>query len=231
MIRKIAITVFAAFFVALIPLTAAEWDKGTKVTFKEAVELPGFVLQPGTYTFRLANLPGERHVVGVYNAEENHFYGFVLAIPNARLKATSETVMRFGEQPRNKPQTLRAWFYPGDTWGHEFVYPKAKAAEIAAVAKAPVLAAPVTPTEQPEALAKEPVVAITPEKKEIEIAQVVQPPPPVELAQAAPPPAPRVPPAPEELPKTGSPLPLFGLAGLTVILLGVLLRRVAYAAK
>ena len=125
--------------------------------------------------------------------------GLVLAIPNERLKETSATVMRFAERPSNRPQALRAWFYPGDGWGHEFVYPKAKAAEIAASAQVPVLEAAVTPTEKPEQLLKEPVVAITPENKEVEVSQVVQA-PPVQIAQAAPAPAPA--PAPPHRPSS-----------------------------
>jgi LPXTG-motif cell wall-anchored protein len=210
----------------LVPLTAGEWDKSTKVTFGQAVELPGFTLQPGTYTFKLADLPGSRHVVQVFNAEGNHIYGMILAIPNLKLKATSDTVLRFEERPSNRPQALRAWFYPGDTWGQEFVYPRAEATEIAASAHVAVLSAPVTPTEKAEVLVKEPVIAVTPENKEVEVAQVVEA-PPVEIAQAAPAAAPA---APAELPKTGSIVPTVGLLGLAGLLLGGVLRRLARAA-
>ena len=55
----------------------------------------------------------------------------ILAIPNFRLKATDKTVMTFRERLAGQPEALRAWFYPGSQWGEEFVYPKAKAMEIA----------------------------------------------------------------------------------------------------
>jgi hypothetical protein len=229
--KRIFITLCAAFMSVLMPLTAQVWNKKTTITFKEAVELPGFTLQPGTYVFRLADSISDRHIVQVFNVREDHIYGMILAVPNAKLHATSDTVLRFDERPTNRPQALRAWFYPGDTWGQEFVYPKAKATEIAASAHVPVLEAPVTPAEKPEALLKEQVVAVTPENKEVELAQVVQA-PPVQVAQAAPAPARAepAPAAPAELPKSGSTLPTLGLIGLVAVLMGGTLRRFARGA-
>jgi len=187
------------------------WSQKTTVTFNKSVELPGLVLPAGTYVFMLADTPGDRHVVQVFDADEMHLYGMVMAIPNLRLTPTGDTVLRFDERPRNAPEAIRAWFYPGASFGQEFVYPKAKAAEIAKEANVPVLAAEVTPTQAPEEMLKAPVVEITPEQKEVEIAEAVEPPPVVaETLEPAPAPAP----APVELPKTASPLGLLGLVGL-----------------
>ena len=49
-------------------------------------------------------------------------------------------MITFNEGVRGQPEALRAWFYPGANWGEEFVYPKAKAIELAKVTKTPVLA-------------------------------------------------------------------------------------------
>ena len=48
----------------------------------------------------------------------------LLAIPDYRLKPTGKTVITFSERPAASPEALRAWFYPGDNYGHEFVYPQ-----------------------------------------------------------------------------------------------------------
>ena len=126
-----------------------------------------------------------------------------------------------------EPEALRAWFYPGDGFGQEFVYPEKRAFELAETARVPVLTGEVTPTEKPEELIKEPVTAVTPEKEVVELAQVTQRPqaqiPPL-IAQAAPqtPPA-----APPELPKTASPLPLLMLVGLCSLGIAVALRVIS----
>jgi hypothetical protein len=35
------------------------------------------------------------------------------------------------ERPSGNPEALHAWFYPGDTFGHEFVYSMKQAQDIA----------------------------------------------------------------------------------------------------
>jgi hypothetical protein len=207
--KRIALIVSCALF-TVFSATGGQWDKLTTVTFSRPVELPGMVLPAGKYVFLLADTPTSRHVVQVFNPEQNHLYGTFLALPNLRLKPTGETVMNFQERPVNAPEALRAWFYPGDSFGQEFVYPKVKAAEFAATAHVMVPSAEVTPTEKPEELMEAPVVAITPEREEVEIAQAVEPPP-----FTAPAPVAAAEPAPTELPKTASPIPLVALLGLS----------------
>lgn len=217
---KKALIAFCALFLSLlVPLSADEWNKKTIITFKEAVELPGFILPPGTYVFKLMNSQTNRNVVQVMDASEKHNYGFILAIANINLHPSDETILRFAERPSGSPPALRAWFYPGDTWGQEFVYPKAKATELAASSHVPVLQAAVTPAEKPEALVQEPVVAITPENTEVEVAIVVEA-PPARVAEPAP-----VQPERVELPHTGGISGSLILISLASGLLGGLMRR------
>ena len=124
----------------------------------------------------------------------NAVYATILAIPNYRLKATDKTVVTFRERPAGEPEALRAWFYPGRNWGEEFVYPKARAVELAKTTNTPVLfmAAEIpVEVEEPIKTADEPVVvqlkqapimAIKPTGEEVELAAVVTPPPAQELA-------------------------------------------------
>ena len=81
----------------------------------------------------------DRHIVQIFSKDETTIYATILAIPNYRLKATDKTVITFRERPAGEPEALRAWFYPGRNWGEEFVYPKAKAIELAKATKLPVL--------------------------------------------------------------------------------------------
>jgi len=217
MLKRLAIVFCCVALVAALPLIAGQWDKATKVTFSAPVELPTIVLPAGTYVFKLADVPGDRHVVEVFNAEETHIYATILAIPNARMTATADTVLRFEERPKNTPEAIRAWFYPGDNFGQEFVYPRVRGAEIAAAARVPVLTAEITPSELPEDLINAPVEAVMPAKPEVALEPA--PAEPLVLAEAEPAPLPFA-----ELPKTASPVPFVGLGGICIISLGGLLR-------
>jgi len=218
---------------------ADEWNRKTVMTFSGPVEIPGVhlkgwgVLPAGTYVFKILDSQSDRHIVQIFNREETVVYATILAIPNYRLKATDKTVVTFRERPAGLPEALRAWFYPGRNWGEEFVYPRAKAVELAKTANTAVLATtadlplevekPILTVNEPEvvALQQAPVIAIKPTGEEVEIAQVVTPPPTQEavVAQAEPAPA-------ATLPATASSLPLIALFGFLALGLAWTLRLV-----
>lgn len=210
---------------------ADEWNRKTKVTFSGPVEIPGVhlkgwgVLPAGTYVFKIVDSQSNRHIVQIFNADETQVYATILAIPNYRLKVTDKTVITFRERPAGQPEALRAWFYPGRNWGEEFVYPKAKAIELAKATNTPVLYTvdelPME-VEQPTAAVYEPVViqlreapirAIQPTGDDVEIAAVVTQPPAAELAPDTEP----TQMAMTRLPETASPLPLIALLGLLAL--------------
>ena len=207
---------------------ADDWNRKTTVTFSGPVEIPGVHLQgwgtlpAGTYVFKILDSQSDRHVVQIFNQDETVIYATILAIPNYRLKATDKTVITFTERPAGEPEALRAWFYPGRNWGEEFVYPKAKAIELAKTTKTPVLFTaaelPVEVTEPIKSadapvvveLKRVPIMAIKPTGEEVQLAEVVTTPPaetPVATAEA-----PKV--QTPELPATASTLPLIALLGL-----------------
>jgi LPXTG-motif cell wall-anchored protein len=204
---------------------ADETNRKTVITFSGPVEIPGVhlqgwgVLPAGTYVFKILDSQSDRHIVQIFSKDELTVYATILAIPNYRLKATDKTVITFRERPAGQPEALRAWFYPGRTWGEEFVYPKARALVLAKETNTPVLFTPaeiapevtvaIKTPEEPVvvALAQAPVMAIQPSGEEVEIAQVVTPPPAV-VAQSDP---------PATLPATGSSLPLMALFGMLAL--------------
>jgi len=195
--------------IALSPSARAdEWNKKTVMTVSEPIQVPNQVLPAGTYVIKLLDSQSDRHIVQIFNKDENHLFTTILAIPNYRIQPTGKTVFTFWETPPGQPKALRAWFYPGDNFGQEFAYPKSAAVQIAAVAHQPV---PTTEATQPAELPKAEVTQTQPEPQQE--AQNTPPPPPQEAAPA-PEPAPTPEPAPQELPKTASPYPLIGLAGL-----------------
>jgi hypothetical protein len=203
------------------------WDKRTRVTFNVPVEIPGTsaqILPAGTYVFRL-NSAGDRHIVQILNSDETHLYANILALPNYRLRSTDKTVMTFSERKVGEPQAIRAWFYPGDNSGQEFVYPKKRATELAKGTDlavlyipeevAPNFAAPATTPNAPPivALRRAPVLAVGPAGQDVPIAEVVVP-APVQTASVL----------QSTLPKTASNLPLLALMGLFCIGVGLWLR-------
>ncbi|HVV47325.1 MAG TPA: hypothetical protein VHC72_19075 [Bryobacteraceae bacterium] len=120
-------------------------DKLTKFTFSGPVEIPGVhlkgfkVLPAGTYVFRLLNSDTNRHIVQIQNEDQSKTYATILAIPNTRLTPSDKSVITFEERPSGQPPALHAWFYPGASWGDEFVYSKKEARELAQANKTPVL--------------------------------------------------------------------------------------------
>ncbi len=227
---KLMAAVFSVSIVALAlsPSVAAQtWNQRTVVTISQTIEIPGVgqqFLPAGTYVFKLLDSQTNRHIVQIFSEDQSHLFATILAIPNFRRRPTGETVITFRERPVGEPEALRAWFYPGANWGHEFVYPEPRAVELAQVTMEPVLAMPaelapliVAPiksaSEQPVmAMMEAPLKAVTPAGEKVELAQVVER-PPVETATVA----------REQLPQTASPLALLGLAGLLSLGAGIAL--------
>lgn len=185
---------------------ADTWNKATRITFPEPVEVSGTVLPSGTYWFQLMDSAADRHIVQIWNADRSRLITTILALPNYRLHPTGDTVVKFSERPSGTPEAVKAWFYPGDNFGQEFVYPKTRATQIAQNVNEPVLA--VRDEAPAPVLETTPVKAVEPSGEVVEIAEVVD-------TVAAP-----------ALPSTGSPLPLLGLLGLLAVGTGIGLRFV-----
>ena len=211
-------------------------DKKTAITFSEPFEVPGVdaqILPAGTYVFKVFESFGDRNIVQIFNADETHLFTTVLAINNYRLKPTEKTVMTFKERGEGQPEAIKAWFYPDNAFGQEFVYSKKRALELAKIVKEPVLAMPietnaVAPAEVLKSIKLE---AIKPTGEEAPVAEVVQA-QPKQAAVAAPETAPaEKTEVAEALPHTASSLPLAGLIGLLSLCAGfalvILTKRVA----
>src|SRR5262249_36776563 len=122
----------AAMTMMLAPgARADEWNKKTILTFSGPVQIPGATLPAGSYVFKLADIPGNRHVVQVFDKDEMKIFATLLAIPNDRLAPRDKPVILFAERAAGSPQAVKVWYYPGDRTGDEFVYPKSQAMRIA----------------------------------------------------------------------------------------------------
>jgi len=210
---------------------ANDYDKRTVITLNEPIIVAGVetvTLQPGTYVMRLLNHESNRNIVEIFNEREDHLFALVLAIPNYKLFPKDKTDVRFWETPEGNPMALRAWFFPGDNWGQEIVYPKGLAAKIARQTGVPVLAAP--PVETEAELTQAPVTEINKagEEQPFEydqntLEEIAGAPPGVPGPIAAAP-APEEQEAPVPLPSTASPYFLLAAAGILSTITGLGLR-------
>jgi hypothetical protein len=220
---KALLGLFAATLLIAPALPSAHADthnKKTVITFSQDVEIPGKILPAGTYTFKLLDSPADRHIVQIYDADGTHLITTVLAINDYRLKPTGETVIKFNERPGDSPEALRAWFYPGDNFGQEFVYPKDRAIQLAQTNKSDV-PSEAAATLDDSSYQTTPIAAVTPEQKEVEVTSAFQTTASAEPV-TTPAPAAEVAPAPvqtapvtetNELPQTASSMPLIALLG------------------
>jgi hypothetical protein len=217
-------------------------NRQTPFSTNEPLEVPGRILEPGNYVFKLIETETQRNVLQVFETvqlwtgDESHLLSTLLTMPNYDAPTTDKTVFAFFERGPKQPKALRIWFSPGRNYGHEFAYPRGQAVELAKSIGRGVLSLPV---ELPA-----------------DIGQFNRPMAESPQAYPAPPPAPRpaqvtsnraiVPPAPSPappvqsrartrsnkmiaavLPKTGSYLPLLAALGLLGIVAGLLLRILA----
>jgi hypothetical protein len=210
----------------------------TYLTFSAPVELPGMTLPAGTYTFRLADTPS-RNVVQVLSQDEKTIHGQFLFVQAPRRDPSGETVVMFKETAEGTTPAVQYWYYPSEGIGKEFVYPKDQALKIAARTHATVLSTEGDIAAQPQVAAIDESGKVTPRQETSAAPQpertVAQNPEPAAPAPA-PAPAPQreverpvgtsgqSTPAPAELPRTASPLPLTGLLGLFSLASGLGLR-------
>ena len=103
---------------------ASEWDKKTIVTFNEPVEIPGQVLPPGTYVFKLAPTISDRHIVQIWSGDQSYVIATILTIPIYRAEPPDNTLMLLEEHRGQSAMALHAWFFPGDDIGNQFLYPE-----------------------------------------------------------------------------------------------------------
>jgi hypothetical protein len=112
-------------------------DKRTFFTFSGPVEVPGVALPPGKYIFRVADESGR--IVQVLNEDGTKPYAMFFTVPIERVTPPSQPEVRFMETPAGSPPAIKTWWYPGETTGWEFIYPKEHAQRLAKRSTEPVL--------------------------------------------------------------------------------------------
>jgi hypothetical protein len=222
-------TLAVAIVIAALSARADVWDKKTLLSVNQPIQVQDTFLEPGTYVFKLHNSNSSRHIVKIYNRDENRLINTIIAVPNYRLQPTGESRFTFYETPPGTARAMRAWFYPGDNFGQEFTYPK-QLRHLALATPPQQSSAPPEPEALPahsvepiDSSPELPQAHVEPRREEPEL--IAQNNPEPQTPKAEPAPAPVQPKAeePAELPKTATPFPLIGLSGLgCLVILGLL---------
>jgi len=136
----VAILFLLAVLVALPAARADQSNQANKVTFSQPVQIPGRVLPAGTYWFELPEDISEHYLVRIYSADRSVLYATLFAYNSERATATDRTVFGLAERGSAQPQAIVTWFYPGESTGHRFLYPKQVEKELASVRLVNVMA-------------------------------------------------------------------------------------------
>jgi LPXTG-motif cell wall-anchored protein len=224
--------------------TAQPRGQDTYFNFSQAVELPNATLPAGRYLFRLADSASNRHIVQVMSEDRHKMYATLMAIPYTVTRVPEEPEVRFLEAPAGRVNAIKIWFYPGNTTGHEFIYPRTQAVKLAKASGEPVLTSK-TDQDVSKSVSDDALTRVDAEGRDIDAARAeestatarvergtMRPETNPSLAEQTP--APRTPPAAttralpdettrRELPRTASTLPLWALSGATLLAASALL--------
>jgi hypothetical protein len=216
----------AAVLFAALPQRAVssdQWFKTTIIDFSSPVRVPGKTLPAGKYTFKLVQSPAMQLQVQIFNERQSQILATVNTSPTFRQEPPDKTIIVFYEAPAGQPEPIKAWLYPGDQYGREFIYSKSERATILSAANTqPDTTTAVAQTVAPAAPVEVAAVEAAPAQDVVAEAPAAEAPAPAVVAEPAPEPVVEpvqetpVEPAPEPttMPSTGSDLPLVGLAGL-----------------
>lgn len=234
----------------LLPLApgafADQYNKRTDITITEPIEVPGAVLQPGTYTFKLLDEPADRHIVQITSKDGKTTYAVAFTAAARRLQPTPKPMLTFYETKNGGPNAVDKWFWPGEMDGQQFLYPHKQAQQIAQNTGDKVPEAPVQAPERgqsppivsqhetqdptlPAAVNKQKQNRPAPQEPE-QVAQATPPPQPSPADQPAQPseqPNTQQPQQNQSLPRTASSMPLLALLGLLSLGAGAAVRTFA----
>jgi hypothetical protein len=181
-------------------------QKKTAFVIQQVVEVPGTVLQPGSYVIRSmgpapAGSPAGANRLEIVGADESHVYATITSIPEMRPPLTDKATFSFYQSADGSHRAIKAWWPTPDPYPRQeqFVYPTEQALHLIAATKESVLYL------RPELL-----------KGGSSTAEVSVPPPIAQVTPAGN--------AAAALPKTASDLPLLMLAGLICCFMGICLR-------
>lgn len=136
---RVASLAAAALMLGTTQALADQWNDKTTMRFTSPVRVPGATLPAGEYVFELMDLKSSRHMVQIWNSDETDIIATTHAVPVKRQDPQGTTTVMFAAPNGATAPALKAWYYPGTLYGHEFIYPGDEARDISVRTKTLVL--------------------------------------------------------------------------------------------
>jgi len=132
------VSAFFAVMALSLALSASRIYAGSpanrsEVTFYQQMQVPGGVLEPGSYVFTLTHSASGGYIVNVFNSDETEIVASLSAAANLHLKQPQDGRFVYWETLQGWPQAVRAWFRPGDNLAIELQYSAEEATVLSAV--------------------------------------------------------------------------------------------------
>jgi hypothetical protein len=127
MLSVIALTLAIAIMLPVVH--ADDWNQATRFTFSQPVQIPGRVLPAGTYRFQLAD-NDSRHLVQIFH-EDRTLVATLYSIPRLRDGRSADAAITLANRGATQRQAIVAWYFAGETQGHELLYPRQGIQELA----------------------------------------------------------------------------------------------------
>ena len=108
--------------VAAIPALAQQ-DTVMDVHVDKAVAIPGHVLLPGDYVFRMVDSQTYPGYVQISSADGSKELGFVQVFASER-RSFDGTKMMLSHPDRAGLEHVVSWYFPGARYGYRFIYSK-----------------------------------------------------------------------------------------------------------
>jgi hypothetical protein len=119
--KAFTMMIVVAGFTMLPSVKADDWNKETVVTLNNAVAVPGHVLEPGKYVFKLADNQSDRNLVQIFSEDQSQLITTVMGATAYRAEP-GEVAITLEERPNGGPQAIAKWFFSGEEKGVEFLY-------------------------------------------------------------------------------------------------------------
>jgi hypothetical protein len=120
--KRALLVVLFATSVIVVPAAVAQTDTQVYLHFDKPIEIPGQVLQAGTYLF--VPVQDNENVIQVFDAHRTKLFATLYTVPASESGQPSDKLrVSIAEQADGTPALLDV-FFPGGMDGFELLYPK-----------------------------------------------------------------------------------------------------------
>jgi hypothetical protein len=122
----LALFILGSFFYAF----GVNAGQQVALTVSAPLQIPGSVLFPGTYIFKIVQSDPDRRIIQVFDERESMVFSTFIAVPNRR-RSSEVQRLEFANRPMKKFPAVKAMSFPNERYLLQFVYDKDTASELA----------------------------------------------------------------------------------------------------